>query len=802
MATQRDIAAQMVAQLRLLDPNMSAEVGTPERKILDTVAQALADSQIDLNALRGALDIDSKFGSTLDNFVSLFGFARKDPAYASGFVEFGRLVPSSSDIRIPTNTRVQAVNEGAIVIYATTLEVTLSEGDTSVVAPIKAVTPGATGNLAANSINAFAGNTMLFGITTVTNPLPISGGQDIESDNALKVRFKNTIFRNLAGTEDQYLALAVATSFASKANIVGPISRYQEYIQVPEVDDATSLDIDGDSVGEPGNGSANEYTSALSTIPYSKYLYSDVPIFLSNGRLGADTVFFRRSVDFEMNTTNSEKNRGDAHRLFLVDRGDDPTSVPTRPNITFSNVYTGIDPTIQAIRPNDVVLFEHSYLSTASRNELDRYVTNCIDVYIDGGNNTLATVILPAPTTANLLVSNPASKFHYNLYRRTGEPFVRPTIGNLLMPLMYQPVIELPDQILVRTTTDLTYTFTKDVNYWAVEDVTVLGGTVRGRSGIEWSMDIPATLTAQPNLFITDPLIDSITITDYTYDRAVLDLQAGLESNKQVTSDVLAHKATTRYFKLDITVMYSPGTSPTEANANIREAVQGYLTSQHFGSTIQLSDLLQVIHTLPSVDNVRWTSDVPGSEDLYRIQETDRFGRPLVNVVTRVRRKGTVSLPEIQEVFLSGSPIAGNFAMSLGYSSDVSDYSIPLAYNVSSSALKTALNNIGAGINTITGTGTIDDPWVITFTATGAKTFELYGTPVPGRFVGAGTPATPVNGYKNLYNATYVINSDFFLRDNELPSLPIAIDESTAAAYPDTQAGMIIRPRAQNTWSR
>ena len=69
MASQQDIALQMIAQLRLLDPSASAEVGTPERKILDTVAQTVFDSQIDLEALSAQLDVDSKYGAGLDRFL-------------------------------------------------------------------------------------------------------------------------------------------------------------------------------------------------------------------------------------------------------------------------------------------------------------------------------------------------------------------------------------------------------------------------------------------------------------------------------------------------------------------------------------------------------------------------------------------------------------------------------------------------------------------------------------------------------------------------------------------------------------
>ena len=47
MATQQSIAQGMIDQLRALDPAISAEVGTPERMIIDTVAQSIAYAQID-----------------------------------------------------------------------------------------------------------------------------------------------------------------------------------------------------------------------------------------------------------------------------------------------------------------------------------------------------------------------------------------------------------------------------------------------------------------------------------------------------------------------------------------------------------------------------------------------------------------------------------------------------------------------------------------------------------------------------------------------------------------------------------
>lgn len=799
-ATQREQALNMVAQLRLIDPSISAEIGTPERKIIDVVAQALTDSQVDLAALQGALDIDSKFSSNLDRFVALFGFGRQSALFASGFVTFGRLLPSTDDIPIPVGSRVMAVSGGRTVIFSTTYATTLQAGDVEIIAPIRAIQAGVDGNVATGAIATIVGEP-IYGITTVTNTQPTSGGKDSESDNQLKVRFKNTIFRNLAGTEDQYLALAVATPFSTKANVVGPISRYQEYIQVPEVDDSTAYDINGDLADESGNGVLGEYTSALSSIPFSKYHYADVPIFVSNGGVGVNSFFYRRDVDYRINIDPTLKDRGDTHRLALVGRGPDPITdeeTANQPNVTFTNVYTGGFADVQAIRPNDVMLLEHSYLSEASRNDITRNITNAVDVYIDGGDITTATVVIPQPTTANLIIDAPVSKYHYENYRRAGRREHRPLLGNLLMPLMHQPVTEVPELIDVQVG-ELTYTFERDVHYWAIEDHTILGGTIRARGGIEWNMDLPAELLDSDDLYITDPDIDYITIDGYSYDKSIEALQGALDQAKQVTTDVLAHRARRRYFKLDITVMYEPGSSVAATNDAIQQAVQDFLTSQYFGSVVQLSDLLQVVHGVAGVDNVRWTSDVPTSTDFARVYETNRYGRPLTNIQVEVRRNGRFTeglipgLPEIQQMIVAGNPVGGNYALRFA-----STDSTAIPYNANAAAVKSALDVMTAGVDTVTGSGSVSNPFVITFVDDGPKEL-IESTPVPSRII---STVPLVEGFRDLYSPDYILETDFFLKDDELISLALDTDETTLGAFADTTPGMIIRPKAQNTWLR
>lgn len=787
-SSQREISLQMLAQLRLLDPSASAEVGTPERMLIDTVAQMIAENQVDLTLLQGQLDFEAKFGENLDRFFALFRFNRQAATFAEGYATFGRLTPATLDIRIPAGTAILAPatasteddvpGSAGSIGFVTTFDGYIRAGEIETTIPIRATTAGQAGNVAANRITTFTGDPVL-GVTEVTNETALRGGLDIESDDEFKVRFKNTVFRNLAGTQDQYIALALALAFSRKANVVGPLSRYREYVQVPPVADNASYTVNAVVYGI-GNGIAGEFSSALSTLPYAQYVWSEVPFFVSNGEFGPGAVFYRPETDFRMNTIPLSKHKGDAYRFFvniIPAIGADPRTA-LQPTLTFTNVYTGSNVEVQAIRPGDVLLFEYSYMSAASRNSYENKILNCVDVFVDGENAVIADAIVPRPTSANLFVNNTTSKYHYDNYRRIGEPEHRPVVGNVFTPLFWQPVIELPDQIEVEQT-DTTYTFTKGVHYWAVEDVSNIHGTVRARNGIEWAATIPSQVGSDEDdgpfsgFFITEFNVDtSVPVEGYKYDRNIVDLQASVETNKQVTTDALAHRALPRYFKLDISVMYEAGASIQGTNLAIRQAVKDFLASLFFGSVVQLSDLLQIIHNVGGVDNVRWSTDVPNQPATTRLQECDINGRPLANVIVDQVQMASVAraLPEVQQIVIAGSPTAGTFKLQYNASTTGAQF-----YNVSLATLDSALETVTGLTLGTNGAGTPASPFMVTFPGTAER---ARFTPVEVAFTAGPT----------------FFSSDFILQDDELPALP------EVAQPGDSVPGLIIRPRAQHTW--
>jgi len=279
MFTQEEISKRIRDQLYVLDPEISLEVGTPERKIIDVVSQSLADIQFDQFVQRYQLDITTKFGQDLDDFVQLFGFARQTARRASGFVTFSRKTPAPTAIFIPSGTQISTTASAVSsqILFITVADGVIPENGSYAEVPIEATIPGEVGNVTANQINRII--TKISDVAIVNNYTSTSGGTNQETDDELKVRFKNNIFRNIAGTDDQFLALAVANQYTNRATIVGPTSKFAEYM---------TLDASG---------------SASSFNPNSKHVY-DFNYYLSTE--GNDiSRFYTPDIDYTFSITTA-----------------------------------------------------------------------------------------------------------------------------------------------------------------------------------------------------------------------------------------------------------------------------------------------------------------------------------------------------------------------------------------------------------------------------------------------------------------------------------------------------------------
>ena len=120
------------------------------------------------------------YGEWLDLHAAEVGLTRKAANPASGYVEVtgtpGTTIPAGFIFAVP------ATGGTAAIEYAVVSDTDIDVGGTASVL-VKAVEPGTKGNVAANSIVIM--KTPMKGITGITNPDPMTGGTETESDDDL-----------------------------------------------------------------------------------------------------------------------------------------------------------------------------------------------------------------------------------------------------------------------------------------------------------------------------------------------------------------------------------------------------------------------------------------------------------------------------------------------------------------------------------------------------------------------------------------------------------------------------------------
>ncbi|EGG33329.1 baseplate J/gp47 family protein [Paenibacillus sp. HGF5] len=142
----------------------------------------------------------------LDLRTAEHGITRREAVASSGSVVFtgkpGTIVPAGTYVATPAD---EGSGESSVE-YVTTSGVTLSDLGTGT-APIRAVTPGSSGNVPAGVIQLMM--TSVSGITSVTNPEPTRSGTDTESDQSLLERFYAKVrSQGTSGNKAQYMQWA------------------------------------------------------------------------------------------------------------------------------------------------------------------------------------------------------------------------------------------------------------------------------------------------------------------------------------------------------------------------------------------------------------------------------------------------------------------------------------------------------------------------------------------------------------------------------------------------------------------
>ena len=689
MWTQEDISKRIRDQLYLLDPEVSAEIGTPERKIIDAVAQSLADIQFQNFVQDYQFDIDTKFGQDLDDFVQLFGFARQTAKRATGFVTFKRNQAATDPTFIPAGTQISTMSNSVTgaVSFVTVTDATINTNETFVKVPVEALVPGIDSNVSSNSITLI--NTTFTNISSVTNDSPTTGGTDSESDDELKLRFKNNIFRNIAGVEDQFLALAIANQYTNRATILKAANKFSEYLQF-------------DSVITPGT-----VTSANGN---AKYIY-DYNYYVS-GQGNDTSEFYNPDTEYDFVVYNDVAN-GIQYPKVVIDRNKNNPSPSGTPSVAVYNSVTngflnsqyeyaytyvydlGGESTISPISGTVTVTDGSATISNLANSALNSSQGGTVqwknvyrrDVLYDNAWNLMGSV--PASTTYfsdNLLVGTPqdppATGLADNKVIFLEHEYLSKWSRNIINDSSgYSNLNKIDIYISGKETDSATDIVSGNGNvlnnivdskyYYKNYIRQYTGGTAALGNyvvNLLWTPveTLPSELTINGNTYyaagpdvgtvdywlvkditnlrdshrcrdgieLSSTMANAISSTtypvDYTFNKLPFLTNQVIESHKQLGQDVLVHTANFRNFLINLEIIYSNGFVVESVNSSIANNLNTYFNRQKFGSVIQYNDIINIIFQSGGVSNVKilTSSDVAGTaySANYGIQEINEDG--------------------------------------------------------------------------------------------------------------------------------------------------------------------------------
>lgn len=172
------IAASMMNYLSSVQSLVTDfNIGSINRTLLESVAMELEEIYYRLyKAIEKAIP---------EALYTTFDFDRLPATAAVGTVTFSRATAAPQNYLIPEGTILATVSG---IEFAVLADATLPSGSTSVGVQVRAVVPGASGNVAANSITVM--RSVILGVDAVTNAAALTGGADLESDDARKARFQ------------------------------------------------------------------------------------------------------------------------------------------------------------------------------------------------------------------------------------------------------------------------------------------------------------------------------------------------------------------------------------------------------------------------------------------------------------------------------------------------------------------------------------------------------------------------------------------------------------------------------------
>ena len=604
MPTPADISSQMVALMQAGIPTLDTSIGQPIRSMIDVIAEVVSEQTADQYLLSKQYDISSKTGSDLDSYVAQFGFSRYPAKQAVGSVTFSVSVALDYDVSIAAGTQVATASTPA-QYFAVLYPATLSAGQTSISVPVQAIIGGSAGNVSAGQITTMA----LAGISSITginNPSALTGGADAESDDQLRSRFAQTFLRSMTGTESMYLGVALDDPAVTNANVLGSSETYVEQVQIIS-GTATS------SVPDLAYYQAGSVYLGTNLLTGSIFAEGSQFTIASSGGTSPPVITVVDSTNipdgvyefqFDYVSTASRNlptaNPAITNRVDVYVNGSRPTEAveniifPATP-FTFNNTdpigpaglnisqFLRTDGATTPVNGHKLALL--SYCPIIGQNTQHIYIPRTDSVTYSSGSSTITdTHIGTSDAGATVTGTNiPAGSFvgtvtagtSFVLVNGSGTP-VNPTGSGT--------------SVVIGNGT----AFTLGTDYWLVNDVSIWGGSITSRAGIECTTSMATAMSGKPFMI------------DYNFNQVPQAVQRSIERWRLVATDVMVHQANTLSLDIFLGLVLSNQGSLPAVMPLIQTSVENYLSGLSFDGVISAPEILSLVQAVPGVSAARF----------------------------------------------------------------------------------------------------------------------------------------------------------------------------------------------------
>jgi uncharacterized phage protein gp47/JayE len=177
-------------------PLTDVNVGSVSRTLLETIARELALSYLHLERIYQSAFLDTAEGNSLDKVVALVGVVRVPAGYPVVKLRFTRQSGSSGRITVPVGTAATDANGNR---YLTLTSLTLEPGETTRDVLASGESPG-TELVEQGQLDRL--ETLIAGISSVTNPEPARQQSAPETDDELRRRARGSLHGVVRGTLD------------------------------------------------------------------------------------------------------------------------------------------------------------------------------------------------------------------------------------------------------------------------------------------------------------------------------------------------------------------------------------------------------------------------------------------------------------------------------------------------------------------------------------------------------------------------------------------------------------------------